>query len=74
LGIASEYNKRIRATGPSADCHGILIIMNHVTWTSCERRWQNDFVSNGSIAIVTCSDGVSKALIEICTIFLKIHA
>jgi hypothetical protein len=39
LGIASECNKRIRAACPSADCHGILIILNHVTWTYCERRW-----------------------------------
>ncbi len=33
LGVASECNKRIRATGPSANCHGILIILNHATWT-----------------------------------------
>jgi len=39
LGIASECNKRIRAADPSADCHGILIILNHVTWTYCEKRW-----------------------------------
>jgi hypothetical protein len=38
-GIANECNKRIRATGPSTDCHGILIILNHVTWTYCEKRW-----------------------------------
>jgi len=53
--------------GPSANCHGILIILNHVMWTSCERRWQNDLLSDGNKAIVTCSDGVLKALIEICT-------
>jgi hypothetical protein len=40
LGIASECNKRIRVTCPFADCHGILIILNHVTWTYYERRWQ----------------------------------
>jgi hypothetical protein len=67
LGIASECNKRIWATGPSANCHVILIILNHVMWTSCERRWQNDPLSDGNNAIVTCSDGVLKALIEICT-------
>ncbi len=39
LGIASECNKRIRAAGPSADYHGILIILDHVTWTYYERRW-----------------------------------
>jgi hypothetical protein len=42
LGIASECNKRIRAAGPSTNCHGILIILNHVTWTYYERRWHND--------------------------------
>jgi hypothetical protein len=31
LGIASECNKHIRAAGPSVNCHGILIIWNHVT-------------------------------------------
>ncbi len=51
--------------GPSANCHGILITLNHVTWTSCERRSQSDPLSNGSSDIVTCSDGVLKALIEI---------
>jgi hypothetical protein len=51
---------------PSADCHGILIILNHATWTSCERRWQNDHLFDGSNGIVTCNDGVLKALIEIC--------
>ncbi len=65
LGIASERNKRIRVAGPFADCHGILIILNHVTWTYCERRWQNDPLSNGSNAIVTCNNGVLKALIKI---------
>jgi hypothetical protein len=38
LGIASECNKRIRVACSSADCHGILIILNHVTWTYYERR------------------------------------
>jgi hypothetical protein len=57
LGMASECNKRIRATGPFEDCHGILIILNHVTWTSCERRWQNDLLSDGSNIIITCSNG-----------------
>jgi hypothetical protein len=33
LGITSECNKRIRATGPSIDRHGIFIILNHVMWT-----------------------------------------
>ncbi len=65
LGIASECNKRIQAMGPSVDCHGILIILNHVTWTYYERRWQNDILSNGNNAIVTCNDGVLKALIKI---------
>ncbi len=66
LGIASECNKRIRAAGPSADCHGIFIILNHVTWTYCEKIWQNDPLSDGSSAIVTCAnDGVLKALIKI---------
>jgi hypothetical protein len=59
--------------GPSVDWHGILIIMNHVTWTSCERRWQND-LSNGSNTIVTYNDGILKALIEICTKFFLIQA
>jgi hypothetical protein len=67
LGITSECNKRIRAMSPSVDCHGIWIILNHVTWTSCERKWQNDLLSNSNNTIVTCSDGVLKALIEICT-------
>ncbi len=48
LGIVSECNKRIRTVGPFVDCHGILIILNHVTWTYCERRWQNDLLSNGN--------------------------
>jgi hypothetical protein len=39
LGIAHECNKRIRAAGPSVDYHGILIILNHVTQTYCEKRW-----------------------------------
>jgi hypothetical protein len=65
LGIASECNKRIRAACPSTDCHGILIILNHVTWTYCERRWQNDPLSDGNNVIVTCSDGILKALINI---------
>ncbi|CAM6026007.1 unnamed protein product [Sphagnum balticum] len=74
LGIASECNKRIRATGLSTDCHGILIILNHVTWTYCERRWKNDPLSDGSSAIVTYSDGVLKALIKIRTKFFLIQA
>ncbi len=65
LGIASECNKHIRGAGPSANCHGILIILNHVTWTSCERRWQNDLLSNNNNIIVTSNDGVLKALIHI---------
>ncbi len=69
LGIANECNKCIRAVGPSTDCHGILIILNHVTWTYYERRWQNDPVSDGSSATITCSDGVLKALIKICMKF-----
>ncbi len=74
LGIVSECNKRIRTAGPSADYHGILVILNHVTWTYCERRWQNDPLSNGSNAIVTCSDGVLKALIKIHAKFFLIQA
>jgi hypothetical protein len=74
LGIASECNKRIRAAGPSTDCHGILIILNHVTWTYCERRWQNDPLSDGSIVSVTCSNGVLKALIKIRAKFFFIQA
>jgi hypothetical protein len=31
-------------------------------WTSCERRWQNDRMSDGSSVIVTCNNGVLKAL------------
>jgi len=73
LGIASECNKRIWATGPSTYCHGILIILNHVSWTYCERRWQNDPLSNGNNVIVTCSHGVLKALIKICTKFFFIQ-
>jgi hypothetical protein len=72
LGIASECNKRIQAAGPFADCHGILIILNHVTWTSYERRWQNDPLFDGNNTIVTCNDGVLKALIEICMKFFLI--
>jgi len=67
LGIANECNKRIRATGPSTNCHGILIILNHVTWTSYEKRWQNDPLSNGTNLIVTYNNDVLKALIEIYT-------
>ncbi len=66
LGIANECNKHIRVMGPSIDCHAILIILNHVTWTSCERRWKNDPLYDGSNVIVTYSNGVLKALIEIC--------
>jgi hypothetical protein len=40
-----------------------------VTWTYCERRWQNDPLSEGNNASVTCSDGVLKALIKIRTKF-----
>jgi hypothetical protein len=74
LGITSECNKCIRATGPSVDCHGILINMNHVMWTYCERRWHNDPLSNGSNVIVTYNDGVLKALMKICTKFFFIQA
>ncbi len=74
LGIASECNKHIWAADPFADCHGILIILNHVTWTYCERRWQNDPLSDGSSAIVTCNDGVLKALIKIRAKFFFIEA
>ncbi len=74
LGITSECNKRIWATGPFVYCQGILIILNHVTWTSCERRWQNDPLSDGSNAIVTYNDGVLKALIEIYMKFFFIKA
>ncbi len=74
LGIASECNKRIWEVGPFADCNGILIILNYVTWTYCERRWQNDPLSNGSITIVTCNDGVLKALIKIRTKLFLIQA
>ncbi len=69
LGIANECNKCIWATGPSANCHGILIILNYVTWTYCERRWQNDPMSDGNSAIVTYNDGILKALIKIRTNF-----
>ncbi len=65
LGIANECNKRIRAVGPSTDHYGILIILNHVMWTYYERRWQNDPLFDGSSVIVTCSDGILKALINI---------
>jgi hypothetical protein len=74
LGIANECNKRIRAAGPSTDCHGILIILNHVTWTYCERRWQNDPLFNVNSASVTYSDGVLKALIKIHAKFFFIQA
>ncbi len=73
LGIASECNKRIRAASSSIDCHGILIILNDVTWTYCERRWQNDPLSDGNSASVTCSDGILKALIKIRTKFFFIQ-
>jgi hypothetical protein len=72
LGIVSECNKCIRVAGPSIDCHGVLIILNHVTWTSYERKWQNDFLFDGSNVIVICSDGILKALIEICMNFFLI--
>jgi hypothetical protein len=74
LGIASECNKRIWAAGPSTDCHGILIILNHVTWTYYERRWQNDPLSDGSNAIVTYSNDILKALINIRAKFFFIQA
>jgi hypothetical protein len=74
LGIASESNKRIRAVGPSADYHGILIILNHVTWTYCERSWQNDPLSDGNNVIVTYSDDILKTLIRICAKFFFIQA
>jgi hypothetical protein len=74
LGIVNDYNKHIQATGPSTNCHGISIILNHVTWTSYERRWQNDPLYDGSSAIVTCSDGVLKALTKICTKLFLIQA
>jgi hypothetical protein len=74
LGIASDCNKRIRVTSPSADYHGILIILNHVTWTYCEKIWLNDPLSDGSNAIITCSDGVLKALIKIRAKFFFIWA
>jgi hypothetical protein len=74
LGIGSECNKQIWTGGPSTNCHGILIILNHVTWTSYEKKWQNDPLSDGNNAIVTCSDGILKALIEICTKLFLIQA
>jgi hypothetical protein len=74
LGIANVHNKRIRATGPFVNCHGILIILNHVTWTSYERRWQNDPLLDGNNVIVTYNDGVLKASIEICTKLFLIRA
>jgi hypothetical protein len=43
-------------------------------WTSYERRWQNDPLSNGNNAIVTYNDGVLKALIEINTKLFLIQA
>ncbi len=73
LGIASERNKRIWVADPSADYHGILIILNHVMWTYYERRWQNDPLSDGNSAIVTCSDGILKALIKIHAKFFLIQ-
>jgi hypothetical protein len=39
LGIINECNKHIQVVGPSINCHGILIILNHVMWTSYDRRW-----------------------------------
>jgi hypothetical protein len=73
LGITSECNKRIRVASPFADCHGILIILNHVTWTYCERKWQNDHLYDGNSAIVTCYDGVLKALIKLYTNFFLVQ-
>jgi hypothetical protein len=63
LEIASDCNKRIPPTDPFVNCHGILIIQNHVTWTSCEGKWQNDPIFDGNNVIVTCNNGVLKALI-----------
>jgi hypothetical protein len=74
LGITNECNKRIRATCPFADCHGILIILNHVTWTYSERRWQNDPLFDGNSVIVTCNDDILKALIKIRAKFFLIQA
>jgi hypothetical protein len=74
LGITIECNKCIQAMSPSTDYHGIFIILNHVTWTSCERRWQNDPLSDGSSAIVTYNNGILKALIEIYTKLFLIQA
>ncbi len=74
LGIANQCNKRIRVADRSVNYHGILIILNHVTWTYCERRWQNDPLSDGSSATITCSNGVLKALIKIRAKFFLIQA
>jgi hypothetical protein len=74
LGITNECNKCIWVAGPSIDCHGILIILNHVTWTSYEKRWQNDPLFDGNSVIVTYNDGVLKALIKICTKLFLIQA
>jgi hypothetical protein len=43
-------------------------------WTSCERRWKNDPLSNGNSIIITCSNGILKALIKICTKLFLIQA
>jgi hypothetical protein len=74
LGIASECNKHIRATGTSINYHGILIILNHVMWTSYERKWQNDPLLDGNKNIVTYKHGVLKALIEISMMVSLIQA
>jgi hypothetical protein len=74
LGIANECNKCIRAVGPSTDCHGILIILNHGRWPCCEKRWQNDLLSDRNNVIVTYNDGIMKALIKTCTKFFLVQA
>jgi hypothetical protein len=61
-------------SGPICKLTWHLIISNHVTWTSCEKRWQNDPLSDGNNAIVTCSDGILKALIKICMKFFLTQA
>jgi len=43
-------------------------------WTSYERKWQNDPLFDGNNAIVTYSDDILKALIEICTKLFLIQA
>jgi hypothetical protein len=69
-----SWSQAIRAARPSINCHGILIILNHVMWTYYERRWQNDFLCDGSNVIITYNNGVLKALINICPKFFLIQA